>query len=375
MSGDHCLQRSGLALKPLVYKHTHRGPLQDDWTPVGGLTVVLSEQGVAPQSVFEQGVTVGKIATAQCAPGVELRHLRYFLALYEELHFGRAATRLQMAQPPLSQSIRKLEEALGVRLFHRTSRTVAPTEAGRVFAEHVRPLLASFEAAVADTKQAGGTTSQLRIGCVPDVPIERLLKFIELMRVANPGVQTQVTQLLAREQVSRLQEGTLEYGIFHHAEDHDGIELVPLFFGEQLAAFLPKNHRLAAHDSLGPDDLEEEDLAIFSRANDPALHDLLLASIEEAGYRFRSVRDAGCFTARDVMLAVASGLGVAFRPFSFKDASDAGSLVSRRPISPPIEMPETVIAWASNAPRKLRSITESVRAVADLLRQTADDAF
>jgi DNA-binding transcriptional LysR family regulator len=208
---------------------------------------------------------------------------------------------------------------------------------------------------------------------VPDVPIERLLRFLELMRVANPGVQTQVMQLMAREQVSRLQDGTLEYGIFHYAEDHEGIELVPLFAGEQIAAFLPKNHRLAINDCLGPDDLEEEDLAIFSRINDPALHDRLLARIEDAGYRFRSVREAGCFSARDVMLAVASGLGIAFRPFSFKDASDAGSLVSRRPISPAVEMPETVIAWASNAPRKLRSITESVRAVADLLRETTGD--
>jgi DNA-binding transcriptional LysR family regulator len=332
--------------------------------------VVLSDQSAGPQPVSEDAATAGKMTAIQCAPGVELRHLRYFLALFEELHFGRAAARLQMAQPPLSQSIRKLEDALGVRLFHRTSRTVAPTEAGRVFAEHVRPLLANFEAAVADTKQSGGTTSELRIGCVPDVPIERLLSFLDLMRAAYPGVQTQVMQLMPREQVSRLQDGTLEYGIFHYAEDHEGIDLVPLFAGEQLAAFLPKNHRLAVKDVLGPDDLEEEDLAIFSRANDPALHDRILATVGEAGYRFRSVREAGCVTARDVMLAVASGLGVALRPFSFKDASDAGSLVSRRSISPPMEMPETVIAWASNAPRNLRMITESVRAVADVLRQT-----
>jgi DNA-binding transcriptional LysR family regulator len=332
--------------------------------------VVSPDEDVFLQSLPENAAAAGKIATSQCAPGVELRHLRYFLALFEELHFGRAAARLQMAQPPLSQAIRKLEEALGIRLFHRTSRTVAPTEAGRVFAEHVRPLLASFEAAVAETKGISGFTSDLRIGCVPDVPIERLMKFLEMLRVANPEIRTQVMQLLPRDQVSRLQDGTLEYGIFHYAEDYEGIKMAALFSGERIAAFLPKNHRLAVMDCLRPADLEEEDLALFSRANHPALHDRLLASIEEAGYQFRSIRDAGCFSARDVMLAVASGLGIAFRPHSFKDASDAGSLVSRRPICPAIRMPDTVVAWASNAPRKLRGITGSVHAVAGILHQS-----
>jgi DNA-binding transcriptional LysR family regulator len=313
-----------------------------------------------------------RVGSMHCAPGVELRHLRYFLALFEELHFGRAASRLQMAQPPLSQAIRKLEEALDVRLFHRTSRTVSPTDAGRVFAEHVRPLLESFEAAVVQTKQSSGSTSEIRLGCVPDVPTERLLKFLDLMRVAKPGVRTQVMQLMARDQISRLRDGTIEYGIFHYAEEYEGIELVPLFPGERIAAFLPKNHRFSVMECLTPSDLEEEDLAIFSRSNDPALHDRLLASISEAGYQFRRVRDAGCFTARDVMLAVASGLGIAFRPHSFKDASDAGKLVSRRPISPEVQMPDTVIAWASNAPRRLRGITESVQGVAGVLRQATD---
>jgi DNA-binding transcriptional LysR family regulator len=329
--------------------------------------VILLDPDALRQSVSGEMAGASKVTTSQYPPGVELRHLRYFLALFEELHFGRAAARLQMAQPPLSQSIRKLEEALGVRLFHRTSRSVAPTEAGRVFAEHVRPLLVSFEAAVAHAKQASGASTEMRIGCVPDVPIERLLRFLDLLRVTNPDVKAQVMQLMARDQVDRLQDGTLEYGIFHCSYDYEGIEVVPVFPGEPIAAFLPKNHRLAVNDCLTPADLEEEDLAIFSRANDPAMHDLLLASIDKAGYQFRSVRDAGCLTARDVMLAVASGLGIAFRPHSFKDASDAGSLVSRRPISPAVTMPDTVVAWAHNAPRKLRAITESVRAAAHAL--------
>jgi DNA-binding transcriptional LysR family regulator len=86
---------------------------------------------------------------------VELRHLRYFLAVSEELHFRRAAKRLQMSQPPLSHAIRQLEAALGVRLFERTSRVVRPTAAGLVFAEEARKVLADVEAAVANARRAG----------------------------------------------------------------------------------------------------------------------------------------------------------------------------------------------------------------------------
>jgi DNA-binding transcriptional LysR family regulator len=88
-------------------------------------------------------------------PKVELRHLRYFLAVYEELHFGRAAERLFMAQPPLSQAIRKLEAELGVRLFDRTSRVVTPTPAGEALANGARNVLASLEAAITEARRAG----------------------------------------------------------------------------------------------------------------------------------------------------------------------------------------------------------------------------
>jgi DNA-binding transcriptional LysR family regulator len=298
------------------------------------------------------------------ACGIELRHLRYFLAVFEELHFGRAAARVQMAQPPLSQAIRKLEDELGVQLLHRTSRVVTPTEAGRIFAEDARRVLATFELAVAEARRAGGAKSCLRIGCVPDVPIERLQLFLNALQERGVASQTQVMQMLTHEQIGRLRAGELDLGIFHHAEEHDGIETQPLFEGERLAAFLPKNHRLGVRPVLGRNDLEEDDLALVSRINDPALHNLLLEMIEGAGYRFRSVREAGCSTARDVMLAVASGLGVAFRPFSFKDASDAGCMVIRRELDPPLWMPETRIGWIASPSRNLAASIPAIRAAA-----------
>src|SRR5919204_3737039 len=99
-------------------------------------------------------------------PQVEIRHLRYFLAVSEELHFRRAADRLHTAQPPLSQAIQKLEGALGVRLLDRTSRAVAPTEAGVVFAEEAREILAGLERAVSRARSAANGQTRPRIGCV-----------------------------------------------------------------------------------------------------------------------------------------------------------------------------------------------------------------
>src|SRR5438445_13882616 len=101
---------------------------------------------------------------------VELRHLRYFLAVFEELHFGRAAARLYMAQPPLSKAIQQLESELGVQLLRRTSRGVVPTDAGHAFAEGALAVLAQVDAAVAEARRTG-SVSTLRIGCTPDVAV------------------------------------------------------------------------------------------------------------------------------------------------------------------------------------------------------------
>jgi len=300
-------------------------------------------------------------------PAIELRHLRYFLAVFEELHFGRAAKRLRIAQPPLSQAIRKIESELGVQLFERTSRMVSATDEGRAFAVEARKVLAAFDIAVVEARQAGGAASPLRIGCVPHLPIQPLLRFLGSLHERDPNVRVQVTQLDFIEQARLLSAGELELGIFHEAADQTGIESEPLFPGEPLAAFLPPGHTLAGRPVLRPEDLRRETLVVFPQDANPGLYEGLLASIEEAGYRFEGVREASGMNPRDVMLSVAEGLGVALGPLSLQEVSDVGSIVVRRPLEPALTMPDMVAAWRVDPPDRLKERLPLVREVAKAL--------
>jgi DNA-binding transcriptional LysR family regulator len=303
--------------------------------------------------------------------GIELRHLRYFLAVIEELHFGRAAERLHIAQPPLSQAIRKLENELGVPLFHRTSRVVTPTEAGRALANEAAAVLASFDLAVAEARRAGGLTDVLRVGCLPHLPLRRLQAFLEALEASEAGARPQVTHLDSPELVRRLHNGELDVGIIHAAGEVAGLDLEPLFAGEPLGAFLPRTHPLTAKRALSPADLQGEVLVTYPREGDPALHDRVLEILEQAGFAFAGVREASSMNARDLMLAAADGLGVAIGPASLASVSAAGSLVCSRPLGPRASMPDTVVAWREDPPRHLGAVLANVRAVARELRNSS----
>jgi DNA-binding transcriptional LysR family regulator len=303
---------------------------------------------------------------------IEVRHLRYFLAVAEELHFGRAAERLHIAQPPLSQAIRRLESSLGVRLFERTSRHVSATAAGLAFAVEARKVLASLDRAVAEARRVGGATDVLRIGCIPHLPIARLLQFVAALREYEPSSAPLVTHLLAREQMQRLRAGELDLGIFHDAGDHEGLDVEPVFPGEPLAAFLPPDHRLAEKEPLTPADVADEALVTWPSAGNPALHRRLLERLEAAGYRLRPVREAAGADARDVILGVAAGPGIAVMPFSLREVADSGGIVVRRTLDPPVSMPDTVVAWQADAPRQPTEVLDNVRRIARELRETGE---
>jgi DNA-binding transcriptional LysR family regulator len=306
------------------------------------------------------------------AERVELRLLRYFLAVVEELHFGHAAERLHMSQPPLSQAIRKLEDQLGVDLLERGNRGVTPTEAGRAFAEEARRVIAGVDVAVAEARRAGGVASRLRIGATPNLPsLVALHGLVSALDEAGLVSNPEVTRLQSLEQVRRLRNGELELGVFPYGEDHAGLEMEPIFPGEPLAAFVAKDHPASSRDALGPADLRGETVFVYQRAN-PALWERCLERLEGAGYRFAHVRDmGGSNDGREAILEVArAGSGLALLPSSLMETGQANSISVRVPLDPPVAMPDTMLNWSAHPPRQLGSILQGARRVARRLYES-----
>ena len=145
---------------------------------------------------------------------MELRHLRYFLAVAEELHFGRAAARLHISQPPLSQQIRRLEKELQAPLFHRTKRHVELTNAGRVFLGEARAIVAQAEHAAGTVQRASrGEIGQLLVGCALWADFLNGAKIIRLFARRHPDVEVELRDLTAPEQISALEAGRIHVGI------------------------------------------------------------------------------------------------------------------------------------------------------------------
>jgi DNA-binding transcriptional LysR family regulator len=302
------------------------------------------------------------------AEGIELRLLRYFLAVAEEGHFGRAAKRLHISQPPLSQAIRKLESRLGVELFRRGGRGVALTDAGAAFAEEVRKVLAGVDVAVAEARRAGGAQSALRIGAAAYIQLEPLHRFVAALRERHPTSHAEVARLPALEQQRRLLDGRLDLGLFPETDDQHGLRREPLLPEEPLAAFMARDHPLASNDAVTPGDLFGERILVFETAN-PPLWEACRRRFEEVGYRFNIVDDvAGSNDGRDGLLAASTGRGIVLLPASLAEVSQADSLVSQRDLDPPVSMPQTVVAWRADPSPRLARVIGVVREVARELR-------
>jgi DNA-binding transcriptional LysR family regulator len=298
-----------------------------------------------------------------------LRHLRYFLVLSEELHFGRAAERLHIAQPPLSQAIRKLENELGVKLLNRTSRVVTHTAAGLAFADEARKVLATFERAIAEARRAGGVGHVVRIGCLPFLPIQRLLHFLDAFRRRFPDWQAGVVHMGTLDQLRGLRAGELDVGIFHYAQEHEGFVLERLYPGEPLVAYLAPADPLAEKDVIRPEDVRDSMVVLFAREINPTLHDWFRRQLNEAGYRFRGVIETGARDSiRDQLVSVAAGAGIVIAPFSIKDVSQAGDVVVRRPIDPPLTASDTVLALPAQPSRELAEVVAGLQEIAAELR-------
>ena len=252
-----------------------------------------------------------------------MRHLECFVAVAEESHFGRAAERLGMAQPPLSQRVQRLERHLGVRLFERTSRQVTITKAGTLLLDEARELLARSEALLATARRIrDGESGLLRAALPPDIAGETVAALLADFRRHHEGVELELRELTTAQQLDQLAAHDLDVGLIHHPCDVTGLELGPVLRRE-VGVLLPRGAPAAALTEVPLTALTGYDLVLFHRRAAPALHDDLLTTCARDGYTPTAVRHGqGASFVRGLIL---SAHAVAFSPKDAHPAPPAGT--------------------------------------------------
>ncbi len=244
---------------------------------------------------------------------MELRHLRYFVAVAEQRHFGRAAERLHMAQPPLSQQIRQLEAELGVTLLSRTTRRVDLTPAGAAYLERARDILAAVDAAADEVgRVAAGRTGRLAIGCVGSATYSLLPALARTLRAELPDVDFGFQgEMLSPDQAAALRDGTLDLALMRRIEDSGGLTIGEIRRDRLLVA-VPKGHRFAARRRLRLADLDGEDLVVHVGGGRSAMNATVLQLFESVGLEARVAHEVG--ETSTLVTFVAAGLGLALVP-------------------------------------------------------------
>ena len=272
---------------------------------------------------------------------IEIRHLRYFIAVAEELHFGRAARRLGIAQPPLSLQIQKLEAELGVALFERTSRRVQLTAAGETLLDEGRRALEGVRSATdAAVRAARGETGSLTIAFAASVMFLTLPRMIRNFREEFPGVRLELRELPTGQQIAALRTGELDIG-FLREPPSDDVFVTETVIREQLVLALSKRHPLATRKWLRLIDVANEDFVLFPRDLAPGLHAHVLAMCAEAGIHPRIVQ-----TSRELYTTISlveAGIGVTIIPESVRKMGWRG--VRYFPIASPFSTTRIDAAW------------------------------
>jgi DNA-binding transcriptional LysR family regulator len=269
--------------------------------------------------------------TAKCAEPInagrgtmELRHLRYFVAVAEELHFTRAAERLGIKQPPLSLQIRQLERELGTSLFHRLTRGVELSETGTLLLDEARRILDQVERIKAEVQsRARGETGCIHLGFAGATCFQPLVPgIIRAHRERYPGVLVSPEQRDTTRLVAGLRSGEIDVAFVRPPlSDGEGLEVEPLV-EEPMVIALPESHPRAADRSMPLAALAEEIFILFPRAVAPDLHDAIVASCQRAGFSCKLSQAAPQIST--TVLMVAAGLGVSIVPQSIAQIRLAG---------------------------------------------------
>lgn len=275
---------------------------------------------------------------------MELRHLRYFRMVATELHFGRAAEKLHIAQPPLSKQIQQLEIELGFDLFSRTKRSVVLTPAGAVFLAEVERIFKNLDRAIdIGRKTSRGELGQISIGFVGSATYNILPLMLQKFRDLYPHVQIELHELTTDKQLIWLREGKIDIGLIRPpiADLDVTVEIV---FEESLIVALPATHQLASVESVDLSALATAPFILFPRQLAPGLYDPIITICRAAGFSPMVVQE--CIQIQTIISLVSANMGISIVPESTQDIQRQG--VVYKPIldrTPPVSL---AIVWRTN---------------------------
>jgi len=290
---------------------------------------------------------------------MELRHLRYFLAVAEELNFTRAATRLHTSQPSLSQQIRQLEAQVGVTLLDRSRHHVSLTDAGRVFLRETKDILGRVDHAGRLAKQAaGGRAGDLSVGTFPAADVRILPALRSLVATHLPHLRLILHSKYAVEPIEGLRTGALDVAFVRGPLTIDGLEVVDLL-REQIVVVLPAHHALARRKRIPIRLLHDLPCITMDRALAPTLHDAIASIYHQASIRMQAVSSADNVLGH--LQLVQEGLGFALLPDSVRSLLPPGVVV--KPLAyEPAPTVSIVVAWKTgNGSPLVRTFVDLVR--------------
>ena len=274
---------------------------------------------------------------------MELRHLRYFVAVAEDRHFGRAAARLRMSQPPLSRQIQALEAELGFPLFDRTRRRVDLTSAGETLLGHARRIFEAVDLAIHETQRASrGESGRIVVAYPSTFAYSGLPELVRAFRGKFPSVELVLRELAPQLQLDALRDGLVDVGFVRAPVDEPGLT-TELVRSEPLVAALPSGHPLATRKTIPLGLLAKDPFVLFPRVRGPAYFDHLLRLCHDAGFTPRIVQEAPQL---DIVSLVAAGLGVSILPASIRKFRRAG-IVLRPLVGGP--RTELLVVWSSRS--------------------------
>lgn len=291
---------------------------------------------------------------------IDIRHLRYFQAVAEELHFGRAAARLAIAQPALSRQVQQLEEELGTPLLRRTQRRVELLPAGALLLERARLIQQELARAVSDTRRTGsGELGRLSLGFIHSSTYGLLPSIIGRFRQLYPGIELELHELPITAQHAALLRGTIDIGLLRVQAAPAELEVLPVL-PDPFVLALPAKHPLAGRSPTRLKAVAGDPFVMFSKAEAPLFHARVQALCEQAGFAPDVVQHATQI--HTVVGLVGAGLGVAVVPASARNLHPRKVRFVR--IADKAEPVHIALAWRRGhetpASRSFRKVTQEV---------------